>query len=89
MGMRWTPRGCKELMAKVAAVNALVIAGMALRPGVGSVSLSRDGVSESVSYTTTAQYGAYTGTITAYKEWIQEETARFRARYKGVTMIIV
>ncbi len=89
VGLRDTPKELQELVAKKAAINALIVAGMALRPGVGSISLSRDGVSESVSYTTTAQYGIYTGTITAYKEWIQEETGRLRAKYRGLTMVIV
>jgi len=89
VGLRDAPCEIQELIAKKAAINALVVAGMALRPGVGSMSLSRDGVSESISYTTGAQYGAYTGTIAAYKEWISDETARLRAKYRGPTMVVV
>jgi hypothetical protein len=89
VGLRDTPCEVQELIAKKAAINALIVAGMALRPGVGSVSLSRDGVSESVSYTTSAEYGVYTGTIKAYKDWITEETARLKAKYRGPTMVVV
>ncbi len=89
VGLRDAPCEVQELIAKKAAINALIVAGMALRPGVGSVSLSRDGVSESVSYTTSAQYGVYTGTIAAYKDWITEESKRLRAKYRGPTMVVV
>jgi len=89
VGLRQASCEIQELVAKYAAINALVIAGQALRPGIGSVSLSRDGVSESVSYTQTAEYGIYTGTIKAYKDWIKEEGDKLRAKYRGVTMVIV
>ena len=89
VGLREASCDIQELIAKKAAINALIVAGMALRPGVGSVSLSRDGVSESVSYTTSAQYGIYTGTISAYKEWIEEQEAKLRAKYRGITMVVV
>jgi hypothetical protein len=89
VGLRDTPCEVQELIAKKAAINALIVAGMALRPGVGSVSLSRDGVSESVSYTQTAEYGIYTGTIKAYKDWIKERGPELRSKYRGPTMVVV
>lgn len=88
-GLRDAPCEVQELIAKKAAINALIVAGMALRPGVGSVSLSRDGVSESVSYTTSAEYGIYTGTIKAYQDWIDKRGPELRAKYRGVTMVVV
>lgn len=88
-GLREATCDIQELIAKKAAVDALVIAGQALRPGLGSVSLSRDGVSESVSYINSAQYGLFTGTITAYKSWIEERGKELRAKYRGVTMVVV
>lgn len=89
VGLRDAPAEVQELVAKKAAIDALVVAGMALRPGVGSVSLSRDGVSESVSYTTGAEYGIYTGTINAYQNWIDSREKELRAKYRGVTMVVV
>lgn len=88
-GLRETPCDIQELIAKKAAIDALVIAGQALRPGLGSMSLSRDGVSESVSYINSAQYGLFTGTITAYKSWIEERGRELRAKYRGITMVVV
>lgn len=89
VGLRDATGDICEMIAKKAAIDALTVAGMALRPGVGSVSLSRDGVSESVSYTTSSNYGIYTGTITAYKEWIKEELPKLKGKYRGPTMIVV
>jgi hypothetical protein len=89
VGLRDCPAELQEVIAKKAAINALIVAGMALRPGVGSVSLSRDGVSESVSYVQSAQYGVYTGTIMAYTDWLKQETARLQAKYRGIRMVIV
>lgn len=89
VGLRDTPGELQELIAKKAAMDALVTLGMALRPGVGSVSLGRDGVSQSVSYTTQAQYGPYTGAINAFKEWIDTNLVKLKGKYRGATMIVV
>ncbi len=89
VGLREASADVQELVAKKAAIDALTIAGLALRPGVGSVSLGRDGVSESVSYTTSAKYGPYTGVIQSYKDWIDERGKELRAKYRGITMVVV
>ena len=88
-GLRECTPDIREVIAKKAAIRALVVAGLALRPGVTSSSLSRDGVSESVSYTTSAQYGVYTGTIQAYKEWIEDAKPGLRAKYRGPLLSVV
>ncbi len=89
VGLRDAPGDIRELISKKAAIDALTIAGMALRPGVGSLSLSRDGVSESVSYINSMEYGMYTGTIKSYKDWIEEHGKELRARYRGPIMRVV
>lgn len=89
VGLRNCPGELCELIAKKAAIDALTVAGLALRPGIGSTSLSRDGVSESVSYTTSAQYGVYTGTIQAYKDWMKDVIPQIKGKYRGPTMVIV
>ncbi|NJL53723.1 hypothetical protein HC928_00360 [bacterium] len=89
VGLRDAPGEIRELIAKKAAMDALTMLGAAIRPGVGSVSLGRDGVSQSVSYTTQAQYGAYTGPIMAFKEWIDSNLVKLRGKYRGPTMIVV
>jgi hypothetical protein len=88
-GLRDAPAELRELVAKKAALNVLDIAGLAIHPGIGSLSLSRDGVSESVTYNSQAQFGLYTGTINSYKEWIDTNMPLLRAKYRGATMVVV
>lgn len=89
VGLRDCPYEVQEIIAKKAAINALIVAGQALRPGLGSISLARDGVSESVSYLNSARYGVFTGTIQAYQDWIDEHSKDLRAKYRGATMVVV
>lgn len=89
VGLRDASGDVQELIAKKAAIDALVMAGQALRPGLGSTSLSRDGVSESISYINSAEFGMFTGTIKAFQSWINEHGKELRAKYRGVTMVVV
>ena len=89
VGLREASGDIQELIAKKAAIDALVMAGQALRPGLGSVSMSRDGVSESVSYINSAEFGMFTGTIKSFQQWIMDHGKELRAKYRGVTMVVV
>jgi hypothetical protein len=89
VGLRDADGDLQELLAKKAAIEALQAAALAFRPGLGSLSLSRDGVSESVSYNSQQQFGIYTGTILAYREWIKENEQMFRAKYRGLDWMVV
>jgi hypothetical protein len=89
VGLRDCSCDLQELIAKKAAMDALIMLGTAIRPGIGSVSLGRDGVSQSVSYNTQQQYGAYTGAITAFKEWIENNLNKYKGKYRGATMVVV
>lgn len=89
VGYRETPQIMIELMAKKAAVEALAIIGQAFRPGIGSQSVSRDGVSESVSYLTAGIYGIFSATIKNYREWIEANLPGLRGAFKGVNMLVV
>lgn len=89
VGLRDASGDIQELIAKKAAIDALVMAGQALRPGLGSTSLSRDGVSESISYINSAEFGMFTGTIKSFQSWINEHGKELRAKYRGVTMVVV
>lgn len=88
-GLRDCPCDLQELIAKKAAMDALTMLGAALRPGIGSTSLGRDGVSQSVSYTTQMQYGPYTGAIMAFKEWIDNNLVKYKGKYRGATLVVV
>lgn len=89
VGLRDCPCDIQEMIAKKAAMDALIMLGTALRPGIGSVSMGRDGVSQSVSYNTQQQYGAYTGAIMAFKDWIDQNLQKFKGKYRGATMVVV
>ena len=89
VGLRDATPDIRGVVAKKAAIDALTAAGLALRPGVGSVSLSRDGVSESVSYATSAQYGVFSASITTYKEFLKEALPMLRGKYRGAGLVVV
>lgn len=89
VGFRKTPPAILELIAKLAAIDVLTIAGQAFRGGFSSQSVSRDGVSESVSYTASAIYGIYSATIEDYRKWIKETLKKLKGRYRGPDMLVV
>jgi len=76
-----------ELIGKQAAIPALTVAGQAFRGGFASQSISRDGVSESASYTSSAIYGIYSATIEEYKNWIRENVIQIKNKYRGPLLI--
>jgi hypothetical protein len=89
VGFRDTPQIILEMVGKKAAIDALTRIGQAFRPGLSSQSVSRDGVSESVSYLTSAQYGIFNATIAQYREWIEENLPRLKGAYRGINMQVV
>lgn len=89
VGLRDTPANVIELVAKKAAIDALTLIGQAFRPGIAGQSVSRDGVSESVSYLSSGMYGIYSGVIKTYTEWMDKTLPMLRGAYKGVNMLVV
>jgi hypothetical protein len=87
-GLREVDPVLLEVVGKKAAIDALTVAGQAFRGGFSSQSLSRDGVSESVSYTASAIYGAYSATIEEYSKFINREIKQLKGRYRGPSMIV-
>ena len=87
VGLRDTPGDILDLLNKQAAISVLTVAGQAFRGGFSSQSISRDGISESVAYTSSAIYGIYSATIEEYKTWIKENVVSIRSRYRGPTLI--
>lgn len=76
-----------EAIAKKAAVDVLLQAGSALKAGISSESVSRDGVSESTSYTQSAMYGLYAHITMPYQDWLDENLPRFKRRIGGVEFV--
>jgi hypothetical protein len=88
-GLRQVDPVILEVLGKKAAIDALTIAGQAFRGGFASQSISRDGVSESVSYTASAIYGIYSASIEDYRKHINKEIKQLRGRYRGVNMVVM
>tara|TARA_Y100001973_G_C5203096_1_gene339327 strand:+ start:1071 stop:2549 length:1479 start_codon:yes stop_codon:yes gene_type:complete len=88
-GLRDCPGDILELIGKHAAIPILTAAGAAFRGGYSSQSISRDGVSESVSYTSSAIYGIYSASIEDYRNWIREHLPAIKNRYRGPQMIVM
>lgn len=87
-GLRQVDPVIIETLGKKAAIDALTIAGHAFRGGYSSQSISRDGISESVSYTASAIYGIYSATIEDYRKFINKEIKQLRGRYRGFNMLV-
>ena len=87
-GLRQVDPVLLELIGKKASIDALTVAGHAFRGGFSSQSVSRDGVSESVSYTASAIYGIYSATIEDYTKFINKEVKQVKGRYRGVNLLV-
>jgi hypothetical protein len=88
-GLRKVDGVVLEILGKKAAIDILTIAGQAFRGGFSSQSISRDGISESVSYTSSAIYGIYSATIEDFNKFINREIKNVRGRYRGHNMVVV
>lgn len=77
----------REAIARKAAIDVLLQAGSALKAGISSESVSRDGVSESTSYTQSAMYGIYSHVTIPYQEWLDENMPRLKRRLGGVVFV--
>jgi hypothetical protein len=84
-----TPISLVEAVGLRAASKALAILGQMYRGGFASQSVSREGVSESVSYTASATYGIYSATITDFQRRLQELMPQLRKTYHGIQMAVL
>lgn len=89
VGFRKTPPILIEMAAKKAAMDILTIAGQAFRGGISSQSVSRDGVSESVSYTASAMYGVYSASVEDYRKFIDANLKELRGAFRGPNMVVM
>ena len=79
----------REAIAKKAAFELLNSAGSAYRAGYASQSNSRDGISQSQGYTSSATYGVYGGHFTSYKEWLATEIPKIKTRFCGLQYVTI
>lgn len=72
-----------------AAIEIFVTSGSAYRAGFSSESISRDGVSNSVTYTSSAMYGIYSADIMEHRKWLDDDWSRFKRKIRGIPAVMV
>lgn len=85
-GLREVPADLIELIARRSAISILSVAGQGYKGGYAAQSISREGVAENVSYTSSAMYGIYSAYITDHRNWIEENIPKLRNKYRGIVM---
>lgn len=75
-----------KVVGYIAAISILTTAEQAYRAGITSESISKDGVSRSISYNAR---GIYDTTIQEYKEWIKLNVPKFRNLYRGIPCVVI
>ena len=88
-GLRKPSQDILAWVGKTAAIPLLAIAGQAYRAGYASQSTSRDGISESVSYTSSAMFGVYSATIEEYRKWLEMYTPKISGKYRGLVLVVL
>jgi hypothetical protein len=83
------PRNIIDLIGKLAAIGPLGIFGdIVLGVGVQNISLSLDGLSQSIAATKSAEAGAFGGRIDRYMKDIHAQIKTLRRYYKGVRGVV-
>jgi len=78
------PNDLFDVICKLAAINAMLVIGSYLYGvGLGSLSVSLDGVSQNFPLTRGGKYGMFTDRITAYKEEIDQVWQDLKYCYAG------
>jgi hypothetical protein len=92
-GMSPVPEDIKNVIAKIASIDVLGIAGDAILAGIASLSTSVDGLSESYSTTASATNATYGAHILQYQKEIDNffdpKSGGARTYYKGFSMSVI
>lgn len=79
------PTSILSVIGKIAVIQVLHQLGViVLSPGVSSISLGVDGLSQSISTTKSAQGHAFSGIVNGYLTEVKDELSRLKAQYKGI-----
>lgn len=84
-----TPSDILDILKMRSAEKVLSILGQMFRGGFSSESISRDGVSESVTYTASAMYGIYSATIADIREMLKRKEQAVQRKYFGLSLVVV
>lgn len=76
-----------KMVGFTAAITIMTVAGQAYKGGYSSESISKDGVTQSRSYTASAVYGIYSATIDQYEKWLKDNKDRIVQRIGGIRMV--
>ena len=80
------PEDLVDIISKFAAINTLAIIGDYLYGvGIGSLSISLDGVSQNTPLTKSGKYGMFSGRIQMYIDDINNMMENAKYIYKGIT----
>lgn len=86
-GFNKVPYDILDVIAKMSALNVLVIAGdLILGPGLTNVSVGVDGLSQSIATAKSSSTSAYTPRINSYIESMKTTLPRLYNKYKGITI---
>jgi len=76
-----------KMIGYTAAIPLLSIAGQAYRAGFASESTSKDGVTRSASYTSSATFGIYSAPMKECTDWLKENKGRLIRHYRGISVV--
>lgn len=83
------PEDIRAMIAKKAAIGALNIAGdLIAGAGIASISLGLDGLSQSISTTSSATNSGYGARILEYLKEIKEDLPQLKRQWRGVRMVV-
>ena len=82
------PHDIMNLVGKLASIGLFNIAGdLILGAGIASFSLSLDGLSQSISSTSSATNSGYGARIIQYQKEIKDTLSRIKLRYRGFNLV--
>jgi hypothetical protein len=86
-GLPELPHDLVDIIGKLAAIQVLGIAGDIPYgvPGLSSMNLSIDGLSQQIATTASATHSLYSARIREYLESIKQSISRIKYAYKGIT----
>ena len=88
-GLRDVPYELQQYIGRLAAMPLLLEAQQAMKTGLAGQSISRDSISESLSFTNSATYGMLSSSIEEHRRWIQENGPRIRSKYRGPCLVVM
>ncbi len=88
-GFERIPANILDLIGKFASMGPFDIFGdLITGAGIGNLSLSMDGLSQSITTTQSAMYGGYGSRLVSYGKQIKEQIPLLRKYYKGIRMVV-